>query len=116
MSYPRNAATPPTVAVGSIYAIADGAVQTSGASARVLTAGGSWGAAAGTLSYDATSGCIYYAPTQGETNGEWFIVAVYKASCTAASITVVTSASATAGVPADSSGVTSLLGMTEVVA
>jgi hypothetical protein len=95
--YPRNAASPPSVAVGAIYAVADGTIQTSGASVRVLTAGGAWGAGAGTLSYDTTSGCIFYAPTQGETNGEWFIVAVYKASCTSASVTVVTSASATAG-------------------
>jgi len=95
--YPRNAASPPTVAVGSIYLIADGTIQTSGASVRVLTAGGAWGAGAGTLSYDTTSGCIYYTPSQGETNGEWFIVAVYKASCTSASVTVITSTEAVAG-------------------
>jgi len=95
--YPKNAATPPTIAIGSIYQISDGAIQTSGASARVLTAGGSWGAAAGTLTCDATSGCWYYAPTQGETNGEWFLVAIYKANCTSASVTVVPTASASAG-------------------
>lgn len=95
--FPKNAASPPSVAVGSIYQISDGAVVTSGASVRVLTAGGAWGAGGGSLEYDATSGCIYYTPTQAETNGTWFIVAVYKASCTSASVTVVTTASGTAG-------------------
>lgn len=97
MSYPRNNASPPTVAVGSIYLIADGTIQTSGASVRVKTAGGDWGAGAGSLAYDATSGAIEYAPSQAESDGEWFMVAVYKASCTTATVTVVTSESATAG-------------------
>jgi hypothetical protein len=44
--YPKNNASPPTIAVGSIYQISDGAIQTSGASVRVKTAGGSWGAGA----------------------------------------------------------------------
>ena len=95
--YPRNNASPPTVAVGSIYLIADGTIQTSGASVRVKTAGGAWGAGGGSLAYDATSGAIEYTPTQAETNGEWFMVAVYKASCTTACITIVTSAESTAG-------------------
>lgn len=95
--YPRNNASPPPIAVGSIYLIADGTIQTSGASVRVKTAGGSWGAGGGSLDYDATSGCIEYTPTQAETNGEWFMVCVYKASCTSASITVVTTAESTAG-------------------
>ena len=105
MSYPRNSATPPTIAVGEVHLIADGSVVTADALARVLTAGGAWGAKAGTLTCDATSGCWYYAPTQGETNGEWFIVAVYKASCTGCQITVVTGASAVTGrtMPADGS-------------
>lgn len=95
--YPRNAASPPTVAVGSIYLIADGTIQTSDASVRVKTAGGSWGGGAGILGYDETSGAIEYTPSQAETNGEWFIVAVYKASCTSASVTVITSTEAVAG-------------------
>jgi len=97
MSYPRNAASPPAIAVGVIYLLADGTIQTSGASARVKTGGGSWGAAAGTLACDTASGVWTYSPTQGETDAESFLVAVYKASSTAAQVTVVTSASATAG-------------------
>lgn len=95
--YPRNAASPPTVAVGSIYLIADGTIQTSGASVRVKTGGGAWGAGGGSLGYDATSGAIIYTPTQAETNDEEFHIAVYKASCTTACVTVVTTANATAG-------------------
>jgi len=97
MSYPRNTASPPTIAVGVIYLLADGTIQTTGASARVKTGSGAWGAAAGTLACDATSGVWTYAPTQGETDAESFLVAIYKASSTAAQVTVVTSASATAG-------------------
>jgi hypothetical protein len=97
MSYPRNSASPPAIAVGVIYLLADGTIQTSGASARVKTGSGSWGAAAGTLACDTASGVWTYSPTQGETDAESFLVAIYKASSTAAQVTVVTSASATAG-------------------
>jgi len=97
MSYPRNAASPPTVAVGVIYLLSDGTIQTSGASARVKTGSGAWGAAAGTLACDTTSGVWTYVPTQSETDAESFLVAVYKASSTGAQVTVVTSASANAG-------------------
>jgi hypothetical protein len=97
MSYPRNAASPPVIAVGAIYLLADGTIQTTGASARVKTGSGAWGAAAGTLACDTTSGVWTYAPTQAETDAESFLVAVYKASSTAAQVTVATSASATAG-------------------
>lgn len=131
MSYPRNAASPPPVLVGQVVQISDGAVQTSGASVRVRTGTGSWGAGAGTLSCDATSGFWDYLPTQGETNAESFEVAVYKSSCLGCGQSVVTSASATAGkvvlsgethtsaviptvttltnAPSDSSGTTTLL-------
>lgn len=110
--YPKNAAAPPEIAVGSIYLIADGTVQTTGASARVRIGTGSWGAAGGTLACDTTSGVWGYIPTQAETNAESFLVAIYKASCTAASVTVVTTASATAGTvkPADGSIVTATFG------
>jgi hypothetical protein len=97
MSYPRNAASPPIVAVGAIYLIADGTIQTTGASVRVKTGSGAWGAGAGTLACDTDSGIWTYVPTQGETNAESFIVAVYKASSTSQHQTVATSASATAG-------------------
>ena len=97
MSYPRNAASPPIVAVGAIYSLTDNTIQTTGASVRVKTGSGSWGAGAGTLACDTDSGIWTYVPTQGETNAESFIVAVYKASSTSQHQTVATSASATAG-------------------
>ncbi len=97
MSYPRNAATPPIVAVGAIYLLADGTIQTTGASVRVKTGTGSWGSGSGTLACDSTSGIWTYAPTQGETDAESFIVGVYKSASTSAQVTVATSASATAG-------------------
>ena len=97
MSYPRNAATPPIVAVGAIYLLADGTIQTTGASVRVKTGTGSWGSGSGTLACDSTSGIWTYAPTQAETDAESFIVGVYKSASTSAQVTVATSASATAG-------------------
>jgi hypothetical protein len=97
MSYPRNAATPPIVAVGAIYLMADGTIQTTGASVRVKTGTGSWGSGAGTLACDSTSGIWTYAPTQGETDAESFVVGVYKSASTSTQVTVATSASATAG-------------------
>lgn len=97
MSYPRNAASPPTVTLGAIVQISDGAVQTSGASVRVKTGTGAWGAGSGTLACDSTSGIWTYLPTQGETDDTHFSVAAYKTSCVPVGVTVVTSASATAG-------------------
>jgi hypothetical protein len=97
MSYPRNAASPPIVAVGAIYLIADGTIQTSGASVRVKTGSGAWATGAGALACDTDSGIWTYVPTQGETNAESFIVAIYKSACTSQHQTVATSASATAG-------------------
>ena len=97
MSYPRNAASPPVIAVGAIYLLADGTIQTTGASARVKTGTGAWGAAAGTLACDSTSGVWTYTPTQAETDAESFLVAVYKSASTSAQVTIATSASATAG-------------------
>ena len=84
MSYPRNAASPPVIAVGAIYLLADGTIQTTGASARVKTGSGAWEAAAGTLACDATSGVWTYAPTQAETDAESFLIAVYKSASTTA--------------------------------
>jgi hypothetical protein len=97
MSYPRNAATPPIVAVGAIYLLADGTIQTTGASVRVKTGTGAWGTGSGTLACDSTSGIWTYAPTQAETDAESFVVGVYKSASTSAQVTVATSASATAG-------------------
>lgn len=95
--YPRNAAAPPPIGVGEVRAVADGELQTSDVLARVKIGTGAWGAAAGTLACDATSGEWTYVPTQGETNAESFIVKIYKADCTGASATVVTSADSVAG-------------------
>lgn len=95
--YPRNSASPPEIDLGQILLISDGTIQTTGASVRVKIGTGAWGAGAGTLSCDATSGIWTYVPTQAETNAGFFIVAVYKASCTALSKTVITSASPTVG-------------------
>lgn len=94
--YPRNNATPPPVDLGEIRAIADNALQTSGASARVKTSTG-WAAAGGTLDCDATSGCWTYQPTQAETAGEWLIVAAYKTDCAGRSRTLVFTKAAEAG-------------------
>jgi hypothetical protein len=95
--YPKNAASPERIAVGAIYQISDGAIQTAGASVRVMPQGGAAGAGGGTLACDSTSGIWHYTPTQAETNYTSFMVLVYKASCTSASITVVTTATAVAG-------------------
>jgi hypothetical protein len=95
--YPRNNATPPVIDLGEIVLKSDGTQQTSGASARVKIGTGAWGAAAGSLVCDATSGIWTYAPTQAETNADYFIVAAYKAACTSISKTIVTTGSSTSG-------------------
>ena len=97
MSYPRNAASPPIYDVGALVQISDGALQTSGASARVKIGSGAWGAADGSLDCDATSGIWTYVPSQAETNAESFILAVYKTGCVSISQTIVPSANSTAG-------------------
>ncbi len=95
MSYPKNAATPPRVAVGPVVQISDGAVQTSGVSIRVVPQGGAAAAGLGTTSYE--DGVVLYAPTQAETNYDAFVVIAYKTGCIPATTTVVTSDTATAG-------------------
>ena len=95
--YPKNNASPERIAVGAIYLISDGTIQTAGASVRVRGQGGAWGAGGGTLACDSTSGIWDYIPTQAETNYTSFQVAVYKASCTSACVTIVTTAESTAG-------------------
>jgi hypothetical protein len=97
VSYPRNNAAPPPIGIGEVRALADGALQTTDVLVRVKIGTGSWGAGAGTLACDATSGEWTYTPTQAETNAESFVVAIYKTDCFGASVTVVTSASGTAG-------------------
>lgn len=95
--YPRNSSSPPPMAIGAIVQISDGAVQTTGVSARVKTGTGSWAAAANSPTCDTTSGIWEYTPSQGETNAASFQVALYKTGCIPVSQTIVTSASDVAG-------------------
>ena len=95
--YPKNSATPPEIVLGPLVAVADGSLKTSGASGRIKPFGGSWGAVAGTLVCDATSGIWSYTPTQAETNYVGFLVAVYYTGYVPACVSVVTTASATPG-------------------
>lgn len=127
--YPRNAASPPRIAIGPVVQISDGAVQTSGVSVKVKPTGSTASAGGGTISYE--EGIVEYAPTQGETDYTAFEVIAYKTGCIPVAVTVVTTASATSGrvllsgethtsaviptvttlanAPSDSSGVTTLL-------
>jgi hypothetical protein len=95
--YPRNNASPPRIAIGAVVQIADGAVQTSGVSVVVRPEGGAESAGGGTIAYSAASGVVYYTPSQAETNYTAFCVIAYKADCIPAQVTVVTTASSTAG-------------------
>ena len=95
--YPKNAANPPRIAIGPVVQIADGAVQSSGVSVVVRAEGGSETAGGGTISYGASSSVVYYAPTQAETNYTAFVVTAFKSGCIPASVSIVTSAEATAG-------------------
>ncbi len=95
--YPRNAATPPKIALGAVVQISDGAVQTSGVSVVVAPEGGTESAGGGTVTYGGSSGIVHYAPTQAETNYTAFVVAAYKAGCIPVAVTVVTTACAVAG-------------------
>ena len=95
--YPRNAASPPRIAIGAVVQISDGAVQTTGVSIVVQAEGGSETAGGGTLSYGASSGVVYYVPTQAETNYTAFVVTAYKTGCIPVSQTVITTASAISG-------------------
>lgn len=88
--YPRNSETPPPFTVGRVIQKTDGAEQTADVLARVKTGTGAWGAAAGTLAVDATSGAWEYTPTQAETDAETFSVAIYKTGCIGASVTIAT--------------------------
>lgn len=94
--YPRNAASPPRIAIGPVVQISDGAVQTSGCTVRLLEEGGTEGDGAGTTAYS-TDGVVLYTPTQAETDQSAFVLIAKKTGCIPASVTVVTTASATAG-------------------
>lgn len=90
--YPRNAASPPRIAIGPVVQISDGAVQTSGCTVRVLEQGGTEGDGGGTTAYS-TDGVVLYTPTQAETDQTQFILIAKKPGCIPACITVPTSAS-----------------------
>jgi hypothetical protein len=94
--YPRNSATPNQLAIGPVVQISDGAVQTSGCTVRILPFGGAEGDGAGTTAYS-TDGVVLYTPSQAETNYTSFVLIAKKTGCIPASITIVTSASATPG-------------------
>jgi hypothetical protein len=74
--YPRNAASPPRIAVGAVVQISDGAVQASGVSVKVKPEGGTASAGGGTISYE--EGIVAYVPTQAETDYTAFQVIAYK--------------------------------------
>lgn len=94
--YPRNAASPPRIAIGAVVQISDGAVQTSGCTVRVIEQGGTEGDGAGTTAYS-TDGVVLYTPTQAETDQSAFVLIAKKTGCVPASVTVVTTASAVSG-------------------
>jgi hypothetical protein len=79
-----------------VVQISDGAVQTSGVAVKVIPFGQSEASGAGTVAYSA-DGVVLYTPTQGETNYTSFVLVASKSGCIPATVTVVTSASATAG-------------------
>lgn len=130
--YPRNAASPPRIAIGAVVQISDGAVQTSGCTVRVIEQGGAEGDGGGTTSYS-TDGVVLYTPTQAETDQIGFVLIAKKTGCIPVSQTIITSASDVTGyagvdwakvnaptstvgltntsiaTPSDSSGVTTLL-------
>lgn len=93
--YPRNAASPQRISVGPVVQISDGAVQTSGVSVKVMPQAGAAGAGGGTIAYE--EGVVHYLPTQAETDYASFMVLAYKTGCIPSSVTIVTSASTTAG-------------------
>lgn len=94
--YPKNAASPPEITVGTVVQISDGAIQTTGTTTKVKPKGGSWTAAGGTTTFG-DGGTACYTPTQAETNYESFEIEVYKASCLPAATTIITTATSTAG-------------------
>lgn len=94
--YPRNAASPPRIAIGAVVQISDGAVQTTGCTVRVIEQGGAEGDGAGTTAYS-TDGIVLYTPTQAETDQIAFILIAKKTGCIPVSQTIITSASDVTG-------------------
>jgi hypothetical protein len=71
-------------------------VQSSGVTVRIKPVGVAEADGGGTTAYS-TDGVVLYTPTQAETNYTSFVLIAKKTGCIPASVTVVTSASATAG-------------------
>lgn len=94
--YPKNAASPEPIAIGAVVQISDGAVQTSGCTVRIKPIGVAEADGAGTTGYS-TDGVVLYTPTQAETNYTSFVLIAKKTGCIPVSVTVVPTASATAG-------------------
>ena len=94
--YPRNAASPEPIAIGPVVQISDGAVQSSGVTVRIKPVGVAEADGGGTTAYS-TDGVVLYTPTQAETNYTSFVLIAKKTGCIPASVTVVTTASATTG-------------------
>lgn len=94
--YPRNAASPEPIAIGPVVQISDGAVQSSGVTVRIKPVGVAEADGGGTTAYS-TDSVVLYTPTQAETNYTSFVLIAKKTGCIPASVTVVTTASATAG-------------------
>ena len=94
--YPRNAASPERISIGPVVLIADGTVQTSGVTVRILPFGGSEADGAGATAYS-TDGVVLYTPTQAETNYTSFVLIAKKSACIPANVTVVTSESTVSG-------------------
>lgn len=94
--YPRNATSPPRLAIGPVVQISDGAVQTSGVAVKVIPQGGTEASGAGTVAYSA-DGAVLYTPTQGETDYVAVVFVASKTGCIPATLTVVMSASNTPG-------------------
>jgi hypothetical protein len=94
--FPKNSATPPQIAIGAVVQISDGSVQTSGCGVRILPFGGAEGNGGGTTAYS-TDGVILYTPTQAETNYSSFILIAKKTGCIPATVTIVTTSTATPG-------------------
>jgi hypothetical protein len=94
--YARNHATPEKIAIGPVVQISDGAVQTTGCTVRIIPDGVAEGDGGGPTAYS-TDGVVLYTPTQAETNYTSFLLIAKKTGCIPASITVVTTASATPG-------------------
>ena len=94
--YPRNAASPERIAIGPVVLIADGTVQTSGVTVRIIPFGGSEADGLGIVAYS-TDGVVLYTPTQAETNHTSFVLIAKKSASIPASVTVVTSARSVSG-------------------